>query len=169
MESPEIAASQPPAGLDDLTHATQTAPEMGSMGRTRSRRASRLDKWFDPRRSSRLAKPPAVAYCWTVDTPHPVEIADISSGGVHLLTDARWPQGGVLSMTLQRTDRTSQTPESWIVIDFMVIRLCDDGVAGAFIPSTNGVSRIIPSRAENCADDRALKRFVKYLAVHESA
>jgi hypothetical protein len=165
MASTDIAWAQPPTAPDAPAHGAQCAPEMGSAGRARSQLQDRLQEWFGPRRSARIAKPPAVAYCWTVDTPDPIQIADISSGGVHLLTDVRWPQGGMLSMTLQRTDRGSETPESWIVIDFMVIRLCDDGVAGAFIPSTNGVSRVIPSRAENCADDRALKRFVKQLAV----
>ena len=169
MASADIAWSQPPSAPDAPAHAAQGAPEMGSAGRARSQLQDRLQEWFGPRRSARIAKPPAVAYCWTVDTPDPIQIADISSGGVHLLTDVRWPQGGMLSMTLQRTDRGSETPESWIVIDFMVIRLCEDGVAGAFIPSTSGVSRVIPSRAENCADDRALKRFVRHLAVRDSA
>ncbi|MGH9590124.1 MAG: hypothetical protein ACRD25_06995 [Terracidiphilus sp.] len=169
MKSMDISGAQHSTGLDDRAHATQSAPAMESMGQARPQSPMRLQRWFDPRRSSRLAKPPVVAYCWTADTPHPVKIADISSGGVHLLTDARWPRGGVLPMTLQRTDRASQAPESWIVINFMVIRLCDDGVAGAFIPSTHRLARFIASRAENCADDRALKRFVRHLAVPAGA
>lgn len=162
--STNIAGSQLSTGLDDRAHAMQTAPGSESMGETKPQSPPGFKRWFDPRRSSRLAKPPVVAYCWTADTPHSIKIADISSGGVHLLTDVRWPRGGVLSMTLQRTDRTKEMPESWIVIDFIVMRLCKDGVAGAFIPSTHRLSRFIPSRAENCADDRTLKSFVRHLA-----
>src|SRR6185437_9731845 len=169
MVSAEIARSRPPTGLDDHAYAAQSAPEVESMGRARLRPRSRLEDWFGPRRSARLAQPPAVAYCWTADTPDPIEIADISSGGVHLLTDVRWPRGGVLSMTLQRTDRTSEMPESWVVINFMVTRLCSDGVAGAFIPTTHRLAGFVHGPAENCADGRTLKRFVRHLAVHNSA
>ena len=152
-------------GVDDFAHAQPGAPATDGMAQSRLQPQTWIEKWCDPRRNSRLARPPVVAYCWTADTPLPVEIVDISSTGVHLVTEACWPLGGVLSMTLQRTDRTSDTPESWIVIDFRVIRLCNDGVAGAFIPSTQRRSRSIPSRAEDCADSRALKRFVSHLAV----
>ena len=164
MVSAAIAVSRPSTGLDDHAHAGQSAPETESMGRATSQLESRLQNWLGPRRRARIAKPPAVAYCWTVDTPDPIEIADISSGGVHLLTDVRWPRGGVLSMTLQRTDRTSEMPESWVVIDFVVTRLCSDGVAGAFIPTTHRLSGYMKGPADNCADDRTLKRFVKHLA-----
>lgn len=168
MERAETAELQLSTGSGDCVDMTQSAPDMDnrseSMSPVGSELATRLQRWFGPRRSSRMAMPPVVAYCWTADTPDPIKIADISSGGVYLLTDARWPRGGVLSMTLQRTDRTSDTPESWVVIDFVVVRLCGDGVAGAFIPSTHRLSPFIPSRAENCADDKTLKRFVRHLA-----
>lgn len=165
VKSTDVAASLPSTRLDDRAPATRSAPRMESVDEPRPQSPTRLKRWFGPRRSSRLAMPPAVAYCWTADTPHPIKIADISSGGVHLLTDVRWPRGGALSMTLQRTDRTKEMPESWIVIDFIVTRYCDDGVAGAFIPSNHRLSPFIPSRADNCADERTLKHFVRQLAV----
>jgi hypothetical protein len=119
------------------------------------------ENWTDSRSSARLREPPLVAYCWTADTPDSLKIADISSGGVYLLTDARWPRGSTISMTLQRTDKGKQAPGSWLVIDFMVIRWCQDGLAGAFIPPTPySASRW----AENYADPKTLKNFVKQLA-----
>lgn len=124
-----------------------------------------LRNWLGPRNSPRLDDPPAVAYCWTADTPHCLGIANISSSGIYLLTDVRWPRGGIVSMTLQRTDSAKEKPDSWIVIDFMVVRYSEDGVAGAFIPSVPGRTYCYPNRAENCADKKTLKRFVKHLNV----
>lgn len=157
-------ASQPPVRIVN-TPAIEAADTAKSMVRPRPQVASVLKDWLGPRRCRRLIEPPVVAYCWTADTPHSLKVADISSGGVHLLTDVRWPLGGRLSMTLQRTDRAKESPDSWIVIDFMVLRWCRDGVAGAFIPSNHPLSRYAVSHAENCADPQTLKHFVKRLAV----
>ena len=165
VKSRDIAGPQPSTGLGDRVRAMQSTSVLESTDQPRPQSPTRFKMWFGPRRSPRLEKPPAVAYCWTADTPHSIKIADISTGGVHLLTDVRWPRGGAFSMTLKRTDIKNETPGSWIVIDFIVIRYCDDGVAGTFIPSTHRLSPYIPTRAENCADEWTLKRFVKHLAV----
>ncbi len=129
----------------------------------------RLERWFenwispDPRRSKRLMNPPLVAYHWIVDTPQALKIADISSGGLHLVIDERWPPGNIISMTLQRTDKAIGAPESWIAVDFVVVRWCPDGLAGAFIPSWPGLAYVEAGRAANCADKKTLEQFVKRL------
>jgi hypothetical protein len=156
------SSTQLATGLRNRSHAEPAAAVAPQhIARTRTQPSDRLQSWFGPRRSQRLVKPPVVAWCWAADTPHSLKIADISSGGIHLLTDVRWPLGGTVPMTLQRTDRSKHAPGSWIVIDFTVVRWCDDGVAGFLIPPT---PYSIASGSENCADHRTLKHFVKQLA-----
>jgi hypothetical protein len=130
----------------------------------------RVETWFqdwfgppDPRRTARTAKPPLVAYHWIVDSRQALEIANISAGGLYLLTEDRWTEGNIVSMTLQRTDKAKGAPDSWIAVDFVVTRWCDDGLAGAFLPSPPGMSYAAAGRAENTADKRALEHFVKQL------
>jgi hypothetical protein len=123
-------------------------------------------KWFeppDPRHHSRVDEPPLVAYHWIVDSPQALKVANISSGGLYLLTEDRWSEGNIVSMTLQRTDREKGSPESWIAVDFLVMRWCKDGIAGAFLPHRPGLSDAVAGRAKNCADAKTLERFVKEL------
>lgn len=141
---------------------TEPAQAAQSMARAKPQVSTRLKARFGPRRNPRLVQPPVVAYCWTADTPHALNIADISTGGIHLLTEVRWPLGATVPITLQRTDRPKEALESWIVTDFMILRWCEDGLAGTLIPPT---PYSIASGAVNCADQKTLKRFVKQLAV----
>lgn len=155
------AGTQVSTGLSNRAD-TKPAEIAANMGRARAQVSSGIKDWLGPRRGSRVAEPPLIAWCWTADTPRSLNIANISCGGLYLLTDVRWPLGGRVSMTLQRTDRSKDAPESWIVTDFVVLRWCKDGLAGALIPpSQYSVAR----DAENRADPRTLKRFVKQLAV----
>ena len=161
MAQTRRAASQASTGLRDWADA-KPAQIVASMGRTKKQLSAGFKASFGPRRTSRLAGPPLVAWCWTADTPESIKIADISTSGIHLLTDVRWPRGATVSMTLQRTDRPRQTPGSWIVTDFVILRWCKDGLAGAFVPP----SHYSASRGtENYADQKTLKRFVKQLAL----
>lgn len=125
-------------------------------------------KWFDPpdprRRSARLSAPPLAAYHWTMDVPQGLKIANISSGGMCLVTHERWTDGVIVSLTLQRTDMPKGSAESWIAVDFVVTRWCEDGIAGAFIPSRPGQHDAVAGRAMNCADKKTLERFVMQLA-----
>lgn len=154
------AGAQLSAALRSRSHA-EPAAAAERMARARTQLSSGLQNWMGPRRSPRLQKPPVVAWCWAADTPQSLGIANISSSGLYLLTEARWPLGGTVPMTLQRTDRSKGAPESWIVIDFTVVRWCRDGVAGALLPPS---PYSVASGSENCADQRTLKRFVKQLA-----
>lgn len=149
----------------------RAAAKAGLTGKRMTRVKTRVSKWIekcfeapDPRRSRRMAKPPLVAYYWAAGTPEAHRVANISSSGLYLLTEDRWPRGGRVSMTLQRTDRARGTPGSWIAIDFMVVRWCEDGLAGAFVTSAPGTSFAASGHAENCADRKTLERFIKELA-----
>jgi hypothetical protein len=142
--------------------APKPAPTPKPAARPVKRASTRSRSLFDPRRSTRLEQPPLVAWCWAADTPGALRIADISAGGIHLLTDVRWPRGATVPMTLQRTDRPKHAPGSWIVADFRILRWCQDGLAGILIPPT---PYSVASGTENCADPATLKRFVKQLAV----
>jgi hypothetical protein len=125
-------------------------------------------KWFDPpdpRRSSpRVDNPPLAAYHWAMDVQQGLKVANISASGMYLLTDERWTDGVIVSLTLQRTDMAKGSAESWIAVDFVVTRWCEDGIAGAFIPSRPGLSDAVVGRAKNCADKKELQRFVTRLA-----
>lgn len=161
MAHTRSAAAQASTGLRNWADA-KPAQIVASMGQTKKQLSAGFKASFGPRRTSRLARPPLVAWCWTADTPESIKIADISTSGIHLLTDVRWPRGATVSMTLQRTDRPKQSPGSWVVTDFVILRWCKDGLAGAFVPP----SHYSASRGtENYADQKTLKRFVKQLAL----
>lgn len=128
---------------------------------------TRFEKWFEPpdprRRSRRLPKPPVLAFYWPSHDQRACEVVDISLGGLHLITEDRWPEGSIVSLALQRTDRVKGTPDSWMAVDFRVVRLCEGSLAGAFIPSPPDLRYTAAGRAENCADRKTLNRFVQQL------
>jgi hypothetical protein len=125
-------------------------------------------KWFDPpdprRRNARVAAPPLAAYHWTMDVPQGLKIADISPAGMYLVTEERWTEGVIVSLTLQRTDMEKGSPDSWIAVDFVVTRWGQDGIGGEFIPRRPGLTDAVAGRASNCADKKTLERFVSQLA-----
>lgn len=125
-------------------------------------------KWFDPpdprRRNARVPAPPLAAYHWTMDVPQGLKIADISPGGMYLVTEERWTEGVIVSLTLQRTDMEKGAPDSWIAVDFVVTRWGQDGIGGEFIPRRPGLTDAVAGRASNCADKKTLERFVSQLA-----
>ena len=123
-------------------------------------------KWFappDPRRSVRVIDPLLVAYHWLMDVPQGLRVANISAGGLYLITEERWPSGNIISMTLQRTDREKGSPDSWIAVDFVVVRCCKDGIVGEFLPSWPDKYFTVAGRAGNSADKKALEKFVQQL------
>lgn len=173
-------ASRPPAAKDDSAPKTPILARLGTgigsivkgelINEGLDRAEMHLENWFqrwfgplDPRQNTRVDKPPLVAYHWIVDAPQALKIADISAGGLHLITKDRWSEGNIVSMTLQRTDVEKGSPESWIAVDFLVMRWCKDGMAGAFMPSRPGLVDTVAGRAANCADKKTLERFVKRL------
>ena len=152
------------------------APKIGASARVlldsaEERLSTWLRNWLSPppprdqRRSQRLVKPPLVAYYWTGGTPPPQAVADISPGGLYLVTHDRLLPGTTISMTLQRNDQERETPGWWIAVDVMVIRLGKDGFAGAFIPSMPSLAYTAARRVGNRGDTENLERFVKHLTV----
>lgn len=171
----------PPAPARKVSTSTPKRPRRGaepnraavrSTGEYLDRAESHLQSWFlkwfdppDPRRhSQRMAAPPLAAYHWSTDVPKGLKIADISAGGMYVLTDERWTEGVIVSLTLQRTDMEKGSAESWIAVDFVVTRWCEGGIAGEFIPRRPGLTDAVAGRAMNCADKKTLERFVAQLA-----
>jgi hypothetical protein len=63
-------------------------------------------------------------------------VRDLSADGLYLMTEARWPLGTRITLTLQRTDGVSDdTLPSAITVQLSVIRWGKDGVGLAFTQS----------------------------------
>lgn len=154
--------------------STGLAAKIDSVGERMARAELQFEKWVqglfkpkDPRRGERVVDPPLIAYHWIVDTPQALKVANISSCGLCLVTDYRWSEGNIVSMTLQRTDLEKDHPDSWIAVDFIVVRWCREGLAGTFIPATPGKLDAVAGRAENTADKPTLERFVARLSISD--
>ncbi len=119
---------------------------------------------LDPRRKPRLYNPPLTALFWTGGPLYPHRVSDISSSGLYLLTRTRWSPGTRLSMALRRTDRAFESPGSWLIADYLVVRRGPDGFGGVFIPYRPGTILKVASTAEGtCATKLDLQRFVNNL------
>jgi hypothetical protein len=176
------ASPAPPSLVEDRSAASpfiarlegerrRPGPINDTVIRKKGRLSTWLRNWFsadpvvDPRRGRRLLNPPLVAFYWTGGTPKPHTIADISTRGIYLISKERWIPGTRVSMTLQRTDRDSGSPESWIAVDVKVVRWGRDGLGGAFIPAMTGLGHTAARRVEERADRSDLDRFVKHLDI----
>jgi PilZ domain len=63
----------------------------------------------------------------------PATIRDISSTGLHILTEERWTVGELIPLIVQ-VERVSADPsEPRIEVDARVVRHCDDGIALSFV------------------------------------
>ena len=63
-------------------------------------------------------------------------VRDLCADGLYLMTDARWPLGTMITLTLQRTDGvTDDIQPSAITVQLSVIRWGKDGVGLAFTQS----------------------------------
>jgi hypothetical protein len=66
-------------------------------------------------------------------TAKPATIRDISSTGLHILTEERWPIGGLISFRVQ-VERVAEDPsEPQIEVQARVVRHIDDGVGLSFV------------------------------------
>lgn len=171
MPPPEVQSKNQPKAGRAIIDPGRLAQKVGLTAECLTRARKQLSTLFeslfvpqDSRRSRRLVQPPLIAYPWAAGSRGGQTVINISSTGLQLLSDEQWPPGGTLCMTLQRTDRTRGSPGSWIVVEFKVVRWCEGGLAGTFIPSSPGRSYSAIGRAENCADEKTLHRFVKQLA-----
>ena len=107
-----------------------------------------FNRWFKseesttPRRSERRPAPGLFAYHSTdlaatdpttiAPSSKPDEIANISSTGVYLLTDERWPPGTIISLTLQRKGPPESSSERRITLPAKAVRWGKDGVGLSF-------------------------------------
>ncbi len=123
----------------------------------------RFMRWLptDRRKAKRHPLPGLVAYYWTGGAPQAYHIADISAGGMYLLTDERWFPGTVILMTLQRVNTDGGDPDDYIAVQAKVTRWGNDGVGLSFVqsnavPFAGGI--VLP---ETSAGQNALLTFVQ--------
>jgi hypothetical protein len=73
------------------------------------------------------------AYRWTGSNLKEEAVRDISSTGIYLLTEKRWPIGTMVFLTLQREGPLEMNPERRIEVHTKVVRHGEDGVGVAFV------------------------------------
>lgn len=98
-----------------------------------------LNSWFNKpllpnrNRAERRTSPGLAAYHWTGSDPKQESIRDISSTGVYLLTEERWPPGALVSLTLQRYGPPEKSSERRISVQARAVRWGEDGVGMSFV------------------------------------
>lgn len=166
----DISPFQPPAPAEHLK------PVFSRLNAQLRRLTSKTGKEFfqnllaprDPRRNPRLRNPPVVAFFWTGDLPKPHRIADISSGGLYMLTPERWSPGTRLSMKLRRTDRELESAGSSLAVDLVIVRSGSDGLGGEFMPCAPRRISIEEHTVDGgWATKRDLEQFVGHLIVSD--
>jgi hypothetical protein len=60
-------------------------------------------------------------------------VKDISSSGMYLLTDVRWPVGELVTLVLQAEGTETSDPEMYLPVRARVVRCGEDGVGLAFV------------------------------------
>jgi hypothetical protein len=134
-----------------------------------------MTNWFEElmsqhqRRAQRHLEPRLVAFYWDGAVPIPRYIRDVSNTGFYLLTDQRWYPGTLITMTLQRTEKSDDGSKSSIAVRAKVIRAGDDGVAVAFVfPQAEEARRVTSIIAEGVglADKKTLDVFLQPLWVN---
>ena len=135
-----------------------------------------MKNWFEElmfqhqRRAPRYIEPRLVAFYWDGAAPEPRYIRDVSSTGFYLLTEQRWYPGTLITMTLQRTEKTDDGSKSSIAVQAKVIRSGDDGVALAFVlPRAKDARSVISIIADGVglADKKTLELFLRPLWVNQ--
>ena len=122
------------------------------------------------RRAPRYIEPRLVAFYWDGAAPEPRYIRDVSSTGFYLLTEQRWYPGTLITMTLQRTEKSSDGSKNSIAVQAKVIRPGDDGVALAFVlPRAKDARSVISIIADGVglADKKTLELFLRPLWVNQ--
>lgn len=117
----------------DLFFATNNMPEQKSPAPRRERRTTRRKRW-----------PRLLAYDSSKGVLEVHGVRDLSADGLYLMTEARWPLGTVITLTLQRTDGISDdTTPNAITVQLSVIRWGKDGVGLAFTQSATEESPLM--------------------------
>lgn len=136
-----------------------------------------MKNWFEElmsqhqRRAPRHIEPRLVAFYWDGAVPKPRYIRDVSFTGFYLLTEERWCPGTLITMTLQRTEKTSDGSKRSIAVQAKVIRPGEDGVAVAFVlPRAKDARGVISIIADGVglADKKTLELFLRPLWVNRA-
>lgn len=134
-----------------------------------------MTNWFEElmsqqrRRAQRHIEPRLVAFYWDGVIPQPRYIRDVSMKGFYLLTKERWYPGTLVTMTLQRTEKSEDGSKSSIAIQARVIRSGGDGAAVKFVFLQAGKSRQVKSiiaKGVRLADKKTLELFLQPLWVN---
>lgn len=134
-----------------------------------------MSNWFEEllfqhrRRAQRHPEPRLVAYYWDGGTPTPHNLQDVSSTGFYLLTDQRWYPGTVITMTLQRTEKSEDGSRGSVAVLAKVIRSGEDGVALRFVfPRAEDARKVshIVAEGVKLADEKTLALFLRPLWVN---
>lgn len=134
-----------------------------------------MGNWFEVlmsehrRRAQRHVEPRLVVFYWDGAAPQPRYIRDVSNTGFYLLTDRRWYPGTLITMTLQRTEKSDDGSKSSIAIQAKVIRSGEDGVAMAFVfPQAEDARRVtsIVAGGVGLADKMTLDLFLQPLWIN---
>ena len=122
--------------------APQPAPQPGKQDEPEVKRnpVDKFFRWLYPalyvknRRGARRKHMPAlVAYDTNRGGMRPFKVADISSTGLYVVTDERWPEGATVNLTLQRDGVFEERPDHRIDIKADAVRWGDDGVGLSFL------------------------------------
>jgi hypothetical protein len=134
-----------------------------------------MKNWFEElmsqhrRRAQRHIEPRLVVFYWDGAVPQPRYIRDVSDTGFYLLTDQRWYPGTLITMTLQRTEKSKDGSKHSIAVQAKVIRSEEDGVALAFVfpkpENARSVTSIIAGGV-GLADKKTLDLFLQPLWIN---
>jgi hypothetical protein len=95
--------------------------------------AARLIRWiFDQRSSARHPLPPVMAYMGAIQGSKTYQVGDLSLRGFYLITSERWLLGTMFPVTLQRIDRSEDSPAGTIAVQATVVRFGTDGMGCEF-------------------------------------
>ncbi len=87
----------------------------------------------DRRRSIRRPSSELMAYCAEKGAQEGLDVGNISSTGVYLVTDERWPPGKLIPLTLQRKGPPEESPGKRIRVQAGPARWGKDGIGLYFV------------------------------------
>jgi PilZ domain len=130
---------------------------------------SRLLNWFlerprERRRADRYPLPGLVGYHWNGSMPAPLLVGNISDTGFFLVTEERPMPGTRILMTLQRSGSSGSDPYDVLAVQSRVVRWGPDGIGFELLPMQASRSKDLIG-AQNGADRKAIKHFIKHLSL----
>ena len=115
----------------------------------------------DRRKYGRKSTSNLAAYFWTGAAPKTHEVRDVSPSGLYLKTEERWYPGTVVTMTLQRTDAPTESPDRAITVKSKAVRSDADGVGLEFVHPEGKEDLENKDDFGKPADKKKLHRFLR--------